>query len=226
MFLFVAYAESSRIELPLAHGSARGARGRYPIKLLYASNIPVILMAALIANFSMIALLLFTNDFLSTIPIIGHNPYIGYFEPGSTTASGGFAWYISTPMGITDWLLPIIDPAYANGHTVIQNILHVGIYASFMIFGSIMFAKFWIMTTNMGPEAVARQIQSSGMQIPGFRRDPRVLKRVLERYIPVVTIISGAVVGILAVSADLIGTTGNATGSRCVAYRRYFDTVL
>ena len=56
IFMFVAYIESVRIELPLAHGTARGARGRYPIKLIYASNIPVILMAALLANFQMITL--------------------------------------------------------------------------------------------------------------------------------------------------------------------------
>jgi preprotein translocase subunit SecY len=65
----------------------------------------------------------------------------------------------------------------------------------------------------MGPEAVAKQIQSSGMQIPGFRRDPRVLKRVLERYIPVVTVLSGAFVGALAAFADLIGTTGQSSGT-------------
>jgi len=65
----------------------------------------------------------------------------------------------------------------------------------------------------MGPEAVARQIQSSGMIIPGFRRDPRVLKRVLERYIPQVTIISGAFVGLLAATADMIGTVGNTSGT-------------
>lgn len=51
------------------------------------------------------------------------------------------------------------------------------------------------------------------MQIPGFRRDPRVMKRVLERYIPVVTVISGATVGALAAVADLIGTVGNASGT-------------
>jgi len=77
----------------------------------------------------------------------------------------------------------------------------------------VLFAKFWIETTNMGPEAVASQIESSGMQIPGFRRDPRVLRRVLERYIPVVTVISGATVGALASGADLIGTVGNASGT-------------
>ena len=65
----------------------------------------------------------------------------------------------------------------------------------------------------MGPSAVARQIQSSGMQIPGFRRDPRVLRKVLERYIPVVTVIGGMAVGALAGFADMIGTVGNASGT-------------
>jgi preprotein translocase subunit SecY len=51
------------------------------------------------------------------------------------------------------------------------------------------------------------------MQIPGFRRDPRVLKRVLERYIPTITILSGAMIGALAAGADMIGTTGHATGT-------------
>lgn len=214
IFFFVAYVESSRIELPLAHGSARGARGRYPIKLIYASVIPVILIAALLANISMFALLFYTSETLSQVPLLGGNPALGMFEPGATHASGGLVWYLSAPMGLNDWLLPILDPGtYGNGHSPLQNLMRVLIYFSFMVLGSILFAKFWVNTTNLGPEAVARQIQSSGMQIPGFRRDPRVLKRVLERYIPVVTVISGALVGSLAAGADLIGTTGNATGT-------------
>ncbi|MCG2826370.1 MAG: preprotein translocase subunit SecY, partial [Thermoplasmatales archaeon] len=52
-----------------------------------------------------------------------------------------------------------------------------------------------------------------GMQIPGFRRDPRVLKMVLNRYIPTVTIISGAFVGLLAAGADMVGTVGNTSGT-------------
>ncbi len=42
VFLVVAYAESSKLELPLTHGKVRGHRGKYPIRLVYASNIPVI----------------------------------------------------------------------------------------------------------------------------------------------------------------------------------------
>ena len=239
IFLLVAYLESTRIELPLSHGNARGARGRYPIKLMYASNIPVILMSALLAIVSMVTLLLYSNDFLSQIPGIGGNSSIGYFEEGSTTAAGGIAWYLSAPQGLTDWLMPILDPAqygpildpaqYGNGHNAVQNIAHVAIYFTVMVMGSILFAKFWVDTTNLGPESVANQIQRSGMQIPGFRRDPRVLKRVLERYIPTITILSGAMVGGLAAFADMVGTTGNASGTGvllCVGILIHFYEAL
>ena len=111
-------------------------------------------------------------------------------------------------------MLPILNPSsYGNDHTVLQNICHVAIYMAVMVLGSIMFAKFWVETTNLGAESVAKNIQRSGMQIPGFRREPRVLKRVLDRYIPTITILSGALIGLLAACADMIGTTGNATGT-------------
>jgi len=214
IFLVVVYLESTRIELPISHGNARGARGRYPIKLMYASNIPVILMSALLANISMVCLLLYSNDFLSSIPLLGGNQYLGYFADGSTTASGGIAWYLSTPQGVVDWLLPILNPvSYGNDHTVLENIAHVMIYLSVMVIGSVMFAKFWVETTNLGSESVAKNIMRSGMQIPGFRRDPRILKRILDRYIPTITVLSGALIGLLAAVADMIGTTGNATGT-------------
>ncbi len=217
IFLFVAYVESARIELPLAHGTARGARGRYPIKLIYASNIPVILMAALLANISMFTMLFYTNDALSGIPLLGGNPLLGVYPAGENYPTSGLAWYLSTPSGVGNWLLPLLNPetygSMVYGHNSLQVIAHVLIYVGVMVGGSVLFAKFWIATTNMGPEAVARQIESSGLQIPGFRRDPRVLKRVLERYIPIVTVISGAVVGGLAAGADLIGTVGNASGT-------------
>ena len=210
IFFIVVYAESSRIELPLAHGRVRGARGRYPIRLIYASNIPVILMSALLANINMFAMLLWRAD---NLPILGQQWWIGKYDLTQTTQPlAGGAWYLSGPNGINSWLLPIMQGGYA-GHAAWQFALKIIIYLTIMIFGSILFAKFWIETTNMGPADVAKQIQSSGMQIPGFRRDPRVLRKVLERYIPVVTVIGGAAVGALAGFADCIGTIGNASGT-------------
>ncbi len=134
-----------------------------------------------------------------------------------TTPIGGLAYYFSNVNGVQDWLLPLFNPSrydvYLRGLQYWQVFLHILVFLAVFIGGSVMFAKFWIMTTNMGPEDVARQIESSGMQIPGFRRDPRILRRVLDRYIPVVAVISGASVGALAAGADMIGTVGNASGT-------------
>ena len=214
-FFIVVYAESSRIELPLAHGRVRGARGRYPIRLLYASNIPVILAGALLANVNLIGLLLWSGP-LKDMPLLGQKLWVGGYAEGTTQAVTGAAYYFSAVTGLNQWLLPFLSPQYSGlllQREAWQIILHVVLYAAFMIGGSIIFAIFWIETTNMGPQQVAKQIENSGMQIPGFRRDPRVTAKILERYIPVVTIIGGAAVGILAVGADLIGTLGNATGT-------------
>jgi preprotein translocase subunit SecY len=227
IFFLVAWTESTRIELPLSHAEARGARGRYPLRLIYASNIPVILMSALLANVSMFSILLWSNSTLSRFPLLGHQWWIGSYPASSTAAQAlgvstttpltGGAFYLSTVNGLESWLLPLLNAQeYGSllvGHAWWQDLLHVLVFFSVMVVGSILFAKFWIQTTNMGPEAVARQIEASGMQIPGFRREPRVLRRVLERYIPVITVISGAAVGGLAAGADLIGTLGNASGT-------------
>ncbi len=216
IFLVVSYFQSTRVELPLSHERARGARGRYPINLIYASNIPVILMSALLANIGMFALLFWSHPALQNFPILGHNPLLGYYEPGSTKPSGGLAWYLTPIRGVGDWLLPLAYPTrylQYTGHGWWQVLARVIIFLTVMIFGSMIFAVFWIETTNMGPRAVAENIQRSGMQIPGFRRDPRVLEKVLERYIPAVTKFSGAFVGALAAGADLIGTVGNTSGT-------------
>jgi len=217
IFFIVAYAESARIELPIASEKARGARGRYLIRLIYASNIPVILMAALLANVNMFSLLFYTHPTLSKIPIFGHAWWIGKFEPGETRPSAGGAWYLTTMRGVHEWLLPLLDPdkyeVYMMDHAYWQIALRVVIYLFVMVGGSILFGKFWIETTNMGADAVAKQIHSSGMQIPGFRRSPKSLETVLKKYIPQVTILSSAFVGLLAALANMIGTVGQTSGT-------------
>ena len=222
VFFVVVYVESSRIELPLAHGRVRGARGRYPIRLIYASVIPVILVSALLANVNMFAMLFWSHPTMSKWPIVGHNWMIGAFDvsQGNPVPTMGAAYYLNRVSGIQDWFLPLVSPKYESymtiggvSHEPYQLLLHVIVYMGVMILGSMMFAKFWIETTNMGAQGVAKQIQGSGMQIPGFRRDPRIVEKVLERYIPTVTLFSGFIVGLLAAGADMVGTTGQSSGT-------------
>ncbi len=220
VFLVVAYAESSKLELPLTHAKMRGHKGQYPIRLVYASNIPVILMAALLANVNMFTLLFWSHPVLSTVPVLGRNGawsiahWLGAYDVGATTPMDGLAWYTSMIGGVGDWLIPLLNQSGdAYGHELWQIMIHVCAYVAAMTLGSMMFAKFWIETTNMGPKDVAKQIERTGMQIPGFRKNPKVLEDILKRYIPPVTLFSGAFVGLLAAGADLLGTVGNATGT-------------
>ena len=226
IFFLVAYAESTKIELPLAHERARGARGRYPIKLMYSSNIPVILTSALLANVAMWSMLFWSNPTLSQVPVLGHNSWIGKYPAPeqaqqwgirTTTPIGGLAYYLNRVRGLSYWLLPLLNPQryyqVFTYQTYWQMVIHVIVYTTFMIGMSVIFAKFWIETANMNAKAIAKQIQSSGMQIPGFRRSPAVLEKILNKYIPAVTLLSGALVGALAAFADLIGTVGNTSGT-------------
>ncbi len=199
IFLVVVYVESMRVEIPLAHSSVRGARGKFPVKLIYASVLPIILVMALVANIQMGGMLLWESD----VPILGNNPMIGEFVDG--IAVSGLMFYLAPIAGPHELIPGVHGPG--------EILLRVMIFLLIMIFGSIVFALFWIETTNMGPKNVAKQIQRSGMQIPGYRRDIGVVERIMKRYIPKVTIIGGAFIGALAALASFTGIIGHAGGT-------------
>jgi preprotein translocase subunit SecY len=64
----------------------------------------------------------------------------------------------------------------------------------------------------MDARSQAKQIMSSGLQIPGFRKDQRVLERLLSRYIWPLTVMGGISIGFLAAFADLTGALARGTG--------------
>src|SRR2546421_3915415 len=133
-------------------------------------------------------------------PLVGHASWIGAYPEATdsrvlngqiqrTTPIGGLAYYFSNVNGVQDWLLPLFNPSrydvYLRGLQYWQVFVHILVFLAVFIGGSVLFAQFLIMTTNMGPEDVARQIEARGVQIPGFRRDPRILRRGLGPLIPV-----------------------------------------
>lgn len=224
IFLVVTYAESTRIEIPLSHAGVRGARGRFPVKLVYASVLPMIFVRALQANIQMVGLVLWNSG----LPVLGHNPLIGQFV-GNNPVSG-IMFYMQPLRGPTTWMPSLVAQKFQSmgvaPPAIWQIALHMLTDATLLVVGGIVFAMFWIETTGMGAESVASQITESGMQIPGFRRDPGILKRVLKRYIPQVTVIGGAFIGVLTLVATLMGTIGNTNGTSLllavsISYRLY-----
>jgi len=202
IFGIVVYAESVRVEIPLSHARVKGARGRFPVKLIYASVLPMILVRALQANIQ------FLGQILSSQ--VGMPDWLGVYADGQPIA--GFFYYLNPIQQPQQWM-------WFRGELEAASIepwmigIRLAVDLTFMVVGGAIFAIFWVETTGMGPEATAKQIQSSGMQIPGFRRNPQVVEKVMERYIPQVTVIGGALVGFLAVLANLLGTIGQVSGT-------------
>ena len=200
IFAIVVYAESVRVEIPLSHARVKGARGRFPVKLIYASVLPMILVRALQMNVQFLGRIL--NSQWAAMPA-----WLGVYSDGQPVS--GLFFYLAPIQHPTEWMWWLGVAPQEPWQIMIRVIIDL----TFMIVGGAIFAIFWVETTNMGPEATAKQIQNSGMQIPGFRQNIGVYEKVLERYIPQVTILGGALVGLLAVMANMLGTIGNVTGT-------------
>jgi preprotein translocase subunit SecY len=220
IFLLVVYVESTRIEIPLAHSAVRGARGKFPVKLIYASVLPMILVRALQANIQLIGLLLSSRG----ITILG--------EFQGSTPINGVMYYLAPINSPYDWIPSLVRESFTSYGAVApatwQIALHVLVDAVFLIGGGIIFALFWIETTGMGAKPTAKKIFNSGMQIPGFRRNIGSIEKVMVRYIPKVTVIGGAFIGVLTLVASLLGTLGGAGGTGLllavsIVYRLYED---
>lgn len=256
IILLVVLVESTRIEIPLAHSRVRGARGRFPVKLVYASVLPMILVRAIQANIEMIGALLaakigtvtsatVTGQGVTTI-YTGYSSILGNFisEAKINSATGaamsgsspqpvsGLMYYLSALRGPSDWMPGMVQttPGMTElGYAALagwQIFLHVIVDASFLIIGGIIFAIFWIETTGMGPKSVAAKIHNSGLQVPGYRRNPASIEKLMERYIPKVTVIGGVIIGVLTLIASLLGTLGGAGGTGLllavsIVYRLY-----
>lgn len=205
VFLFAVYAQAMKIEIPLSFGRVRGFGIRWPLSFIYTSNIPVILVSALIANVQLWARLLQN---------IGH-PWLGTFA-GNSPASGLVLWL--SPANLIGKLI--------QGSFTFADIAQASVYVIFLVAGSIVFSIFWVQTAGMDARSQAKQIMAAGLQIPGFRRDERVLEHLLERYIKPLTVLGAMTVGILAAIADLSGALTQGTGlllTVMIIYKLYED---
>jgi len=189
VFFVVVYFEGVYVNVPLTMGRA-GQFGRFPVKFLYVSNIPVILSVALFANISLLYYLV--KD--KAIPVI-------------TTLLTYVNHFTNPPYGLIENVL------LQGGFTGLWGqVLQAVIYIIILMLCCVVFGVLWIQMAGQDSEAVSRQLQGSGMFLPGFRRDPRVIQSVLDRYIPTITILGALFVGFLAGFANLTNAVGTGTG--------------
>lgn len=198
MILVLIYVEGIRVELPITSIKYRGFQGVYPIKLLYVSNIPVILVSALGANITFFARLL-ANYASSNPPWWFH--YLAQFPAANSTNGaqpiGGLVYYLTPPQSFQQTLA---DP------------VHSVIYLLYLVGMAVVFARLWVEIGGLNPRAVAKNLMDADVQVPGFRRSGLSIEQMLNRYIPTLTIIGGILIGLIAGVSDLFGVFGTGIG--------------
>jgi len=202
VFLVVIYVEGVRVEMPISYAGYRGFRSRYPIKLLYVSNLPVIFASALFANIYFISQIVWSKynqtNASPWLNLIGM--YTTSTSGGTPTPIGGLVYFVIPPRSISEIMG---DP---------MGLVRASAYTAILVAFSIVFSLTWLEVGGLGPSTVAKQLVDSGMEIPGFRRSDKPIEQVLKRYIPTVTILGGAIVGLIAALADFFGVFGTGMG--------------
>jgi preprotein translocase subunit SecY/protein transport protein SEC61 subunit alpha len=196
-FLVIIYLEGVRVELPMTYAGYKGFRSRYPIKLLYVSNLPVIFASALFANVYFFSQLLWSTQ---GRPAPGQNILIdilGQYNATNNQPLSGLSYYVTPPH---------------NVQNVVAEPIRAAVYLAILVAFCAVFSLIWLEVGGLGPERVAQQLMDSGMQIPGYRRSGRPIESILKRYIPVVTILGGIIVGLVAGISDFLGVFGSGTG--------------
>jgi len=211
VFAFVVYIEGMRVELPIAHSAFRGFRSKMPIKLLYVSNIPVILSYALFANVQLGGQLIWSrwnrgnNNMLLNL--------IGTYNSSTNYPTGGLAYYVTSPGSLDN---------------VMMEPLRALIYLCIVVAICVVFSMTWLEIGGLGADSMADQLLSSGMQVPGFRRSRRPIQNLLNRYIPTITLIGGFIIGVLAAISEFFGVFGSGMGALlCVSIMyQYYQTIV
>ena len=187
LFLVVVWAQSLKIEIPLSYDRLRGYSMKWPLQFFYASVIPVILTSALIANLQLFGGLLQNW--------IGHATILGDIQNGRPVS--GFLYWV-TPINVVESLI--------TGSASFKLIMQLFSHMIFYMFFAALFSVFWVKTSGMEASNQAQNILNSGLQIPGFRKDKRVLETILARYVMPLTIMGGLAIGLLASLADALGS--------------------
>lgn len=207
VFVLVVYAEDIRVNIPIALSLGRGAGGYYPVKLLYLNVIPVIFATALFANIQLWAFL--AKD-TPLSPILGVYNEISTSEGTKYELVGGLAYFLSPPSLLKDISLILSGNTPS---TLIPDLVRALIYIFLLSAASVFFGLLWVEVAGFGPKEIANQLASSGFGIPGFRRDPRVIERVLEKYIPPTAFLGSLFVGLLAGFTGVFLSARNISGT-------------
>lgn len=195
ILVILVYVQGIHVDIPIVSTRYRGFTAVYPIKLLYTSNIPVILASALMANAVFIGQMVWINyNANNEDPMFN---LIAQYDAESQNPTGGLFYYITPPRSFE---ATVADPVRAIT------------YVLFLTTIVTIFGRLWVELGGLSAKAAAKNLLDADVQVPGFRRSESSVQSLLNRYIPSVTIIGGVIIGLLASVSDLFSVFGTGIG--------------
>lgn len=192
IFGLCVYLQGFRVELPIKSTVSRGMTSTIPIQLFYTRNIPIIMQSALVSQAFIVSQFLynkFTDNFL--VNLLGAWENEGFRQ----VPTAGICYYISAPQGLDG---------------VMSDPIRFVIYATFVCGTCAMFSRVWVDVSGQSPRDVARQLKGQNLQIYNHAETSNL--KILEEYIPTAAAFGGLMIGLLSVTADLMGVIGSGTG--------------
>lgn len=192
MFFVVIYLQGLRVELPTESTQVKGQVGRYPIKLLYASTTPIIILNQIVSHTIFVSRILYSS-FSHFFPVRilgvwGNNEY-GNFVPIS-----GICYYLFPPNNIK---AALFNPFHSLVHIV------------FMLLSSAFFSLAMVDMYHSSAKNVAKQFKNQRMTLKGISE--KNIETQLNKHIPVAAFFGGFCVGLVCLLSGILDTIGSGT---------------
>ena len=187
---------------------ANGEKAKSPIKLFYTSNMPIMLLSALLGTIYISSQTLF-DRYKSNVLV----RLLGVWEvvEGRSRPTWGVAYLVSPPQSLAE---------------IIAEPFKAVVYITFMLSMCAVLARTWIEVSGSGPEPMLREMETNP-QINGYPSDPMWPrnaakdatrresargKDAFREKIKTAAALGGMCVGALTIGADLLGALGSGTG--------------
>jgi preprotein translocase subunit SecY len=182
IIMALTYFQLMRVYIPVTSPRYGSIKTRIPLNFIYVTNIPILFVAIAVSDIRVFELML-----ASALGV--DNPLV--------RAMGVLYYYMSPPRGLLE--------------TVQYPVRTLTFAASWLALG-LLFGFIWVEVAGLSPRQQAENIIKSGMELPGIRKNVKLLEKILARYIYPLTVISSLLVTVMAILADIFGAYGSGSG--------------
>jgi preprotein translocase subunit SecY len=182
LIMTLLYFQLMRVYIPVTSPRYGSIKTRIPLNFIYVTNIPILFVAILVSDLQIFYTL--------TASIAGPENIVAKLF--------AYAHEVTRPP------LGLIEATDNPLRTL-------GFAVSWLVLGLI-FGFIWVEIAGLSPRHQAENLVKSGLELPGIRKNVKMLERILARYIYPLTIISSLLVTGIAIIADIFGAYSYGSG--------------